>query len=395
MPIYVCLSVGHMCIGIRCTCHVYIHIWNIYIYPYIGWHIYIYLGGYHWMSASGAKSYHSFAQRKLPSSSCRFSDCNAANMGGARPIGAMRWVLTSSWLTYESCISVHLLKLSKWHCHKIFCELLNFGVSTEKVWEPRCLNSYPHTQHDNPAAWAQIHIQNMTTFSDIWSSAAKETENRPTHVFKHLRTFGSKTQSFSQRVLLNDLLRLCGSTSVFCNHCERARYVKRCELFRPKNLTICAFQLGTLPDMLVTSNWRFFGNPAPPQMLCRFRAQEPGRARQTRQATFKLWWRNLHVENWQLVSCDSAVRTWRAFFGTGRASDGRAGRTLRMLFRIGNGFSVHLMTLGFTRSLPRLDSRIWFPTSEGLLRVGWSLFGCCSGSEIFFFWSKRLVSQSL
>ena len=106
--------------------------------------------------------------------------------------------------------------------------------------------------------------------------------------------------------------------------------------------------------------------------------------RQTRQATFKLWWRNLHVENWQLVSYGSAVRTWRSFFGTGRASDGRAGRTLWMLFRIGNEFSVDLMTLGFTRSSPRLDSRIWFPTSEGLLRVGWSLFGCCSGSEIFF-----------
>ena len=125
------------------------------------------------------------------------------------------------------------------------CELLNFGVSTEKVWEPRCFNSFPHTQHDHPAAWAQIHIQNMTTLST--SEVLLPKSNRPTRVFEHLRTFDSKTQSFSQRVLLNDLLRLCGSTSVFCNRCERARYVKRCVLFRPKNLTICLFNSALCP----------------------------------------------------------------------------------------------------------------------------------------------------
>ena len=148
------------------------------------------------------------------------------------------------------------------------CELLNFGVSTEKVWEPRCFNSFPHTQHDHPAAWAQIHIQNMTTLST--SEVLLPKSNRPTRVFEHLRTFDSKTQSFSQRVLLNDLLRLCGSTSVFCNRCERARYVKRCVLFRPKNLTICLFNSALCPIRWWHQTLDFLGTQ-----------------RRTRQATFK------------------------------------------------------------------------------------------------------------
>ena len=83
------------------------------------------------------------------------------------------------------------------------------------------------------------------------------------------------------------------------------------------------------------------------------------------------------------------TRFWNLISDTRRAAACLLG-TVWMLFRIGK-FLFLVKTLGFRKFLTKEKVSFEFPTStvplackDHLLRVGRSLFGCCSGSEMCF-----------